>query len=71
MVTTKQDGHEDVFESKEVSASKATESRNEVQKVSEGHLPRSTSRRCEQEDTDNTKHGIRSAEGDERIVQSR
>ena len=35
MVTTKQDGDEDSFESTEVSASKATESRNEVQKVSE------------------------------------
>ena len=35
MVTTKQDGDEDGFESTEVSASKATESRNEVQKVSE------------------------------------
>ena len=36
MVTTKQDGDEDSFESTEVSASKATESRNEVQKVGEG-----------------------------------
>ena len=35
MVTTKQDGDEDSFESTEVSASKATESRNEVQKASE------------------------------------
>ena len=34
--TTKQDGEEDSFESTEVSAWKATESRNEVQKVSEG-----------------------------------
>ena len=36
-----------------------------------GHLNRSTSRRNEQEATNNTKHGIRSAEGDERTVQSR
>ena len=36
MVTTKQDGDEDSFESTEVSASKATESCDEVQKVSEG-----------------------------------
>ena len=36
-----------------------------------GHFNRSTSRRNEQEATNNTKHGIRSAEGDERTVQSR
>ena len=36
-----------------------------------GHLPRSTSRRNEQEATDDTKHGVRSAEGDEITVQSR
>ena len=36
MVTTKQDGDVDSFESTEVSASKATESCNEVQKVREG-----------------------------------
>ena len=35
MVTTKPDGDEDSFASTDVSASKATESRNEVQKVSE------------------------------------
>ena len=36
-----------------------------------GHIPRSTIRGNEQEATDNTKHGIRSAEGDERKIQSR
>ena len=35
MVTTKKDGDEDSFESTQVSASKATQSRNEVQKVTE------------------------------------
>ena len=38
MRTTNQDGDEDSFESTEVSAWKATESGNEVQKVSEGTL---------------------------------
>ena len=36
MRTTKQDGDEDGCESTEVSAQKATESRDEVQKISEG-----------------------------------
>ena len=60
MVTTKQDGDT------EVSAWKATESRNEVQKVSE-KTP-SQNDQCEQTIT---KYGIRSAESDERTVQSR
>ena len=64
MVTTKQDGDEDSFEYRSLSVEKATESRNEVQKVSEDT-------RIEQEVTNNTKHGIRSAEGDEQTVQSR
>ena len=64
--TTQQDGDEDSSESTEVSAWKETVSRNEDQKVT-----KSTSRRNEQEATENTKHGIRSAEGDERTVQSR
>ena len=37
--TTKQDGNEASFESTEVSVQKATESRNEVQKVSEDTFP--------------------------------
>ena len=36
-----------------------------------GRCARSTSRRIEQEVTNNTKHGIRSAEGNERTVKSR
>ena len=54
MVTTKQDGDEDSFESTEVSASKATDSRNEVQKVGEGnHQAKDRSRSHKQHEVRN------------------
>ena len=71
MRTTKQDCDEDSFERTEVSVWKASESRNGVQKVSEDTFPEAPPKESTQEGANNTKHGIRSAEGDERTVQSR
>ena len=71
MRTTKQDGDEDSFESTEVSAWKTTESRNEVQKVSEKTLSQNHQQKERARSHNNTKYGIKRAESDERTIQSR
>ena len=64
MVTTKQDGDEDSFESTEVLASKATESCNEVQKVSEG--THSQNHRQKYRAKSRTQHKVRNQDRRER-----
>ena len=59
MRTTKQDGDEDSFESTEVSVWKATESRDKVQKISEGDIPEAPS-----EGTSNKLQTTRSTESE-------
>ena len=65
MGNTEQDGDEDIIESTDVSAKKATESRNEVQKVSEGTL---SQKHQQNERARNHKQHEARAEGDERTV---
>ena len=71
MVTTKQDGDEDSFESTEVQRRRQPNLAMKFRWSVKRHLPAITSRRSEQEVTNNMKYGIRSAESDERRVQSR
>ena len=61
MRNTKQDGDEDTFESTEVSA--------KFRRSVKEHLPRSTSRRSEQEVTNNTKHAQRATHELSRVAE--
>ena len=62
MRTTKQDGDEDSFESTEVSVLRQPNLAMKFRRSVKRHLPKSTSRRIKQKVTNNTKHGIRSAQ---------
>ena len=57
--TTKQDGDEDSLESTEVSAKQATESRNEVQKVSEDTFPEAPAEEASQKARNQKRRGRR------------
>ena len=69
--TTKQDGDEDSFKSTEVSVWKSTESRDDVQMSSEDTFPEAPAEESSKKSQTTRSNGIRSAEGDERTVQSR